>query len=105
MRGARFQHSKLLSSPQLWRIIQFNEFEAQLWIKTTIFEFLRYIFVNIDVNKTDKTYEKTPLYSASQNGYKDVVELLLNMKNIDINKPDKTHEMTPLRIASKNGHI
>ena len=41
---------------------------------------------NIDVNKPDNE-GVTPLYIASQEGHKDIVELLLNMKNIDVNKP------------------
>ena len=56
---------------------------------------------NIDVNKSDKN-GVTPLYIASANGRKDIVELLLNMKNIDVNKSEKNGG-TPLLIASEDG--
>jgi ankyrin repeat protein len=64
--------------------------------------------VNIQNN-----YDNTALIIASRNGYKEIVELLLDCKYIDINTPKGIHpvniknnyDTTALIVASRNGNI
>ena len=56
-----------------------------------------------DVNSIISWKRNTPLISASSNGHREVVQLLLGEEQIDINKQDK-HGWSALIHASKNGH-
>lgn len=46
---------------------------------------------------------KTPLHFAAENGYKEVVEALLDKDGIDVNAKDNDGK-TPLHFAADNGH-
>ncbi|KAF4962377.1 hypothetical protein FSARC_9543 [Fusarium sarcochroum] len=73
---------------------------------------------NVEVNSTDGTYGRSALSWASENGFDNVVELLINgprfhLRNINkwsfltsakINAKDK-HGRTPLSYAAWNGHL
>ena len=45
----------------------------------------------------------TPLYTASQNGFSEVVSMLLARQGVDVNRAMHTGR-TPLYVASQNGH-
>ena len=58
--------------------------------------------VGADINCQARKGE-TPLYEASKNGYKEVVELLLSHK-ADANRTTKSG-LLPLHIAVQKGHF
>jgi ankyrin repeat protein len=70
----------------------------------------------IDINQQNKKEEEeenkdekllmdsTALTAASENGHKEVVQLLLDNKDIDVNKPEYMLGRIALMLASLNGH-
>ncbi|CAH2209354.1 Ankyrin repeat domain protein [Wolbachia endosymbiont of Culex quinquefasciatus JHB] len=57
----------------------------------------------IDVNIKDKN-KKTPLHLAAENGYKEVVDALLEKDEIRINEQEDKEGWTPLHLALIIGH-
>lgn len=60
------------------------------------------ILANADVNVRNK-YDVTPLFIASQNGYTEIVIMLLTA-NADVDTATKKDGYTALSVASKEGH-
>ncbi|XP_029640019.1 ankyrin repeat, PH and SEC7 domain containing protein secG-like isoform X2 [Octopus sinensis] len=56
---------------------------------------------NAQINQQD-SHSRTPLYMACEDGYHNLVELLLK-SNVDVNMADK-HGRTPLHMACRGGH-
>ena len=70
---------------------------------TSVVQLLLWDKPNIDIESKDTKYDQTPLLWASENGYVEVVKLLLD-KEADINAANKDG-WTPLHGASYYGHI
>ena len=62
----------------------------------------RLIKAGADVNVINK-YGVTPMFIASQNGYLEIVDLLLEA-GADVNTAHKESGLTPLWIAAQQGH-
>jgi hypothetical protein len=58
--------------------------------------------VNVDVDRLDLEYRRTPLLWAAERGHASVVRLLLE-RGVNVNWRDE-HYLTPLSVASQNGH-
>ena len=57
---------------------------------------------DVDPNESDDG-DQTLLWCAAQNGYAEVVKILLRRGDVDLNEPDHA-DQTPLGYAATNGH-
>ena len=57
-----------------------------------------------DINQTEKEYGRTPLMEASNYGYLEIVQFLVDIRKADLNKAED-YGRTALMLASMRGHL
>jgi len=87
--------------PQARRTVHNERLRQAAW-KNDLAEAKRMLEVGVNVNEADKD-GFTPLFIAAQNGYSEILSLLVEKAQANVNQTNKSGT-TPLFIAAERGH-